>query len=69
MENVCKHYGHVKRIDIARAASELINHPAIDGSERYTEIAFGTIKYLQCHSDKDFTCSMVTLLKFEPYRS
>eukprot|EP00956_Cyclotella_meneghiniana_P027999 scaffold64257_cov74-Cyclotella_meneghiniana.AAC.2 len=49
MESVCKHYARVKTIDIACAASKLIkNHPTLDD---------------WCLTDKDLTCSIVTLLK------
>lgn len=63
MESISRMYVDVNSVNIAEATSNLMHHPTIGNCKIYSGLATGTNKYLPVHQDKDFTSSLVVVLK------
>ena len=65
MEFLFRMYGDFKSVGVAEASTRVVNFPTIDGCKIYSGLATGTNTYLPVHIDKDFTSSIVMVLKSE----
>ena len=63
IEYIFRSFGDLQSVGLAEATSRLMEYPTIDGCKIYSGLAFGTNTYLPVHTDKDFTSSVVMVLK------
>ena len=63
LEQIFRLYAHSKCVSIAEDAAEFVHHSTIEGCRIYSGLAIGTNIYLQAHVDRDFTQSIVMVLK------
>jgi hypothetical protein len=63
LEDIFQRFGDQRAVEVAKAMSNLIDHPTLKGCTLYTGVATGTNKYLPAHKDKDVTMSIVMVLK------
>lgn len=63
LECIFHKFADPRAVTVAKAMSNLIDHPTLNGCRLFTGVALGINKYIPAHVDKDVTLSIVTVLK------